>query len=196
MWKTVNHLVDIYYCCCCWCFCHTKDSSNGCRLLQEEQETDVSVCVSSGFRLRAHKAVLLARAPHLLQGTAPNASIINLQGTEPTALKELIRCVLYVCTLPCAAFIGSVCLIWFIQRSSVITLPYDEAAAVTLQYTDMHKNWYKCGRSSWNLYLWFYWGFSFCPALCARYYCLYSQQIWFFGSSVPAHQFLWVNLSN
>ncbi|XP_053539618.1 BTB/POZ domain-containing protein 8 isoform X1 [Ictalurus punctatus] len=66
-------------------------SSDLNRLLQEEQETDVSVCVSSGFRLRAHKAVLLARAPHLLQGTAPNASIINLQGTEPTALKELIR---------------------------------------------------------------------------------------------------------
>ncbi|KAI5628342.1 hypothetical protein C0J50_2832 [Silurus asotus] len=66
-------------------------SSDLNRLLQEEQETDVSVCVSSGFRLRAHKAVLLARAPHLLQGVAPNASIINLQGTEPSALKELIR---------------------------------------------------------------------------------------------------------
>ncbi|KAI5109286.1 hypothetical protein C0J45_0683, partial [Silurus meridionalis] len=74
------------------------------RLLQEEQETDVSVCVSSGFRLRAHKAVLLARAPHLLQGVAPNASIINLQGTEPSALKELIRCVIFVCTLPCSWF--------------------------------------------------------------------------------------------
>ncbi|KAK3575280.1 hypothetical protein QTP86_023400 [Hemibagrus guttatus] len=66
-------------------------SSDLNRLLQEEQETDVSVCLSSGFRLRAHKAVLLARAPHLLQGTAPNASIISLQGTEPGALKELIR---------------------------------------------------------------------------------------------------------
>ncbi|KAK2858056.1 hypothetical protein Q7C36_005975 [Tachysurus vachellii] len=66
-------------------------SSDLNRLLQEEQETDVSVCLSSGFRLKAHKAVLLARAPHLLKGTSPNASIINLQGTEPSALKELIR---------------------------------------------------------------------------------------------------------
>lgn len=86
-----------YYCCCCYfCHCYSKEFSNGFRLLQEEQETDVSVCLSSGFRLKAHKAVLLARAPHLLQETAPNASIINLQGTEPSALKELIRCVLYV----------------------------------------------------------------------------------------------------
>ncbi|TVK90587.1 hypothetical protein Baya_2668 [Bagarius yarrelli] len=65
-------------------------SSDLNRLLQEEQETDVNLCLSSGFRLRAHKAVLLARAPHLFQGTAPNASIITLQGMEPCALKELI----------------------------------------------------------------------------------------------------------
>ncbi|KAF5909403.1 AP2-interacting clathrin-endocytosis protein-like, partial [Clarias magur] len=66
-------------------------SSDLNRLLQEEQETDVSLCVSSGFRLRAHKAVLLARAPHLLQGTSQNASTINLQGTEPSDLKEHVR---------------------------------------------------------------------------------------------------------
>ncbi|XP_062853382.1 BTB/POZ domain-containing protein 8 [Trichomycterus rosablanca] len=61
------------------------------RLLQEEQETDVIICGSSGFQIKAHKAVLLARAPHLLQGAAPNASTIHLQGTDSTALKELIR---------------------------------------------------------------------------------------------------------
>uniref|UniRef100_A0A3B1K0X9 BTB domain containing 8 n=1 Tax=Astyanax mexicanus TaxID=7994 RepID=A0A3B1K0X9_ASTMX len=60
------------------------------RLLQEEQEVDVTLCVGSGFRLQAHRAVLLARTPHLLQGVAPTA-VVHLQGTEPTALKELIR---------------------------------------------------------------------------------------------------------
>ncbi|XP_053354796.1 BTB/POZ domain-containing protein 8 isoform X2 [Clarias gariepinus] len=66
-------------------------SSDLNRLLQEEQETDVSLCVGSGFQLRAHKAVLLARAPHLLQGTSQNTSTINLQGTEPSDLKEHVR---------------------------------------------------------------------------------------------------------
>ncbi|XP_066521252.1 BTB/POZ domain-containing protein 8 isoform X2 [Hoplias malabaricus] len=61
------------------------------RLLQEEQEVDITLCVGSGLRLQAHRAVLLARTPHLLQGAAPNASVIHLQGTEPTALKELIQ---------------------------------------------------------------------------------------------------------
>ncbi|KAL7891137.1 hypothetical protein AOLI_G00006130 [Acnodon oligacanthus] len=61
------------------------------RLLQEELEMDVTLCVGSGLRLQAHRAVLLARAPHLLQGAEPTASVIHLQGTEPMALKELIR---------------------------------------------------------------------------------------------------------
>ncbi|XP_037390809.1 AP2-interacting clathrin-endocytosis protein isoform X1 [Pygocentrus nattereri] len=61
------------------------------RLLQEELEVDVTLCVGSGLRLQAHRAVLLARAPHLLQGAAPTASVIHLQGIEPTALNELIR---------------------------------------------------------------------------------------------------------
>ncbi|XP_036426340.1 AP2-interacting clathrin-endocytosis protein isoform X2 [Colossoma macropomum] len=61
------------------------------RLLQEEQEVDVTLCVGSGLRLQAHRAVLLARAPHLLQGAASTALVIHLQGIEPTALKEIIR---------------------------------------------------------------------------------------------------------
>ncbi|XP_076846548.1 BTB/POZ domain-containing protein 8 isoform X2 [Brachyhypopomus gauderio] len=61
------------------------------RLLQEEQEADVTLCGSSGLRLLAHRAVLLARAPHLLQGAEPAASVVHLQGADPTALKELLR---------------------------------------------------------------------------------------------------------
>lgn len=61
------------------------------RLLQEEQETDVTLCVGSAVRLKAHRAVLLARAPHLLQGTEPTTPVIHLQGIEPAALKDFIQ---------------------------------------------------------------------------------------------------------
>lgn len=61
------------------------------RLLQEEQETDVTLCVGSVVRLKAHRAVLLARAPHLLQGTEPTTPVIHLQGIEPAALKDFIQ---------------------------------------------------------------------------------------------------------
>ncbi|XP_039547643.1 BTB/POZ domain-containing protein 8-like [Pimephales promelas] len=61
------------------------------RLLQEEQETDVTLCVGPVFRLKAHRAVLLARAPHLLLGTEPTTPVIHLQGTEPAALKDFIQ---------------------------------------------------------------------------------------------------------
>ncbi|XP_073707551.1 BTB/POZ domain-containing protein 8 [Garra rufa] len=61
------------------------------RLLQEEQETDVTLCVGSAVRLKAHRAVLLARAPHLLQGTEANTPVIDLQGIEPAALKDFIQ---------------------------------------------------------------------------------------------------------
>ncbi|XP_035379818.1 AP2-interacting clathrin-endocytosis protein isoform X1 [Electrophorus electricus] len=61
------------------------------RLLQDEQEVDVTLCGSSGLRLPVHRAVLLARAPHLLRGAASAASVIHLQGADSTALKELIR---------------------------------------------------------------------------------------------------------
>ncbi|XP_026119272.1 AP2-interacting clathrin-endocytosis protein isoform X1 [Carassius auratus] len=61
------------------------------RVLQEEQETDVTLCVGSAVRLKAHRAVLLARAPHLLQGTEAATPVIHLQGTEPAALKDFIQ---------------------------------------------------------------------------------------------------------
>uniref|UniRef100_A0A672RYQ1 Uncharacterized LOC107564439 n=1 Tax=Sinocyclocheilus grahami TaxID=75366 RepID=A0A672RYQ1_SINGR len=61
------------------------------RLLQEEQETDVTLCGGSAVRLKAHRAVLLARAPHLLHGTEATTPVIHLQGIEPAALKDFIQ---------------------------------------------------------------------------------------------------------
>ncbi|XP_043097812.1 AP2-interacting clathrin-endocytosis protein [Puntigrus tetrazona] len=61
------------------------------RLLQEEQETDVTLCVGSAVRLKAHRAVLLARAPHLLQGNEAATPVIHLQGIEPAALQDFIQ---------------------------------------------------------------------------------------------------------
>ena len=61
------------------------------RLLQEELEADVSLQVESGS-LPAHRAVLLARAPHVLQGqTHKDASVIHLSDYELPALKEFLR---------------------------------------------------------------------------------------------------------
>ncbi|XP_030647543.1 AP2-interacting clathrin-endocytosis protein [Chanos chanos] len=60
------------------------------RLLQEEQETDVTLCVGSA-RFQVHRAVLLARAAHLLQGAGTATPVIQLQGIDSSALKELIR---------------------------------------------------------------------------------------------------------
>ncbi|XP_051996467.1 BTB/POZ domain-containing protein 8-like isoform X2 [Xyrauchen texanus] len=61
------------------------------RLLHEEQETDVTLCVGSAVQLKAHRAVLLARAPRLLQGAESTTPVIHLQGIEPAALKEFIQ---------------------------------------------------------------------------------------------------------
>lgn len=62
-----------------------------CRLLQEELEADVSLCTASGC-LRAHRAVLLARAPHLLRGQLhKDPAIIHLPGYELSGLKDLLR---------------------------------------------------------------------------------------------------------
>ncbi|XP_051568944.1 BTB/POZ domain-containing protein 8-like isoform X2 [Myxocyprinus asiaticus] len=61
------------------------------RLLHEEQETDVTLCVGSAVRLKAHRAVLLVRAPHLLEGAGSTTPVIHLQGIEPAALKEFIQ---------------------------------------------------------------------------------------------------------
>uniref|UniRef100_A0A672JTG4 BTB domain-containing protein n=1 Tax=Sinocyclocheilus grahami TaxID=75366 RepID=A0A672JTG4_SINGR len=66
------------------------------RLLQEEQETDVTLCVGSAFQLKAHRAVLLARAPHLLQGTEATTPVIHLQGIEPAALKDFIQYIMHL----------------------------------------------------------------------------------------------------
>lgn len=60
-------------------------------LLQEELEADVSLYANFGS-LRAHKAVLLARAPHLLQGQAhKDPIIVHLPGHELSSLKDFLR---------------------------------------------------------------------------------------------------------
>uniref|UniRef100_A0A7N6BLA7 BTB domain-containing protein n=1 Tax=Anabas testudineus TaxID=64144 RepID=A0A7N6BLA7_ANATE len=59
-------------------------------LLQEELEADVSLCAGSGS-LRAHRAVLLARAPHILQGqTHKDSTIIHVPGCELSELKDFL----------------------------------------------------------------------------------------------------------
>ncbi|KAI7807396.1 hypothetical protein IRJ41_003153 [Triplophysa rosa] len=60
-------------------------------LLQEEQETDVTLCLGSTVRLKAHRAVLLARAPHLLDGAESSTPVIHLQNIEPAALKDILQ---------------------------------------------------------------------------------------------------------
>ncbi|XP_015241000.1 PREDICTED: uncharacterized protein KIAA1107-like [Cyprinodon variegatus] len=61
------------------------------RLLQEELEADVSLYAGSGS-VRAHRAVLLARAPHILQGqTNKDPIIIHLPGYDLPALKDFLR---------------------------------------------------------------------------------------------------------
>ncbi|KAM4739291.1 BTB/POZ domain-containing protein 8 isoform 3-T4 [Anableps anableps] len=61
------------------------------RLLQEELEADVSLYAGSGS-VRAHRAVLLARAPHILQGqTHKDPIIIHLPGYDLPALKDFLR---------------------------------------------------------------------------------------------------------
>uniref|UniRef100_UPI0037E740BA BTB/POZ domain-containing protein 8 n=1 Tax=Semicossyphus pulcher TaxID=241346 RepID=UPI0037E740BA len=60
-------------------------------LLQEELEADVSLFAASGS-LRAHRAVLLARAPHVLRGhTHKDPTIIHLPGYELSALRDFLR---------------------------------------------------------------------------------------------------------
>ncbi|XP_063747146.1 BTB/POZ domain-containing protein 8 isoform X2 [Eleginops maclovinus] len=59
------------------------------RLLQEELEADVSLYAGSGS-LQAHRAVLLARAPHVLQGHK-DPSNIYLSGYDLSGLKDFLR---------------------------------------------------------------------------------------------------------
>lgn len=61
------------------------------RLLKEEQETDVTLCLGSAVRLKAHRTVLLARAPHLLQGAESSTPVIHLQNIEPAALRDILQ---------------------------------------------------------------------------------------------------------
>uniref|UniRef100_A0A3Q2ZN21 BTB domain containing 8 n=1 Tax=Kryptolebias marmoratus TaxID=37003 RepID=A0A3Q2ZN21_KRYMA len=61
------------------------------RLLLEELEADVSLYAGLGS-VRAHRAVLLARTPHILQGQTHNDPIIiHLPGYDPPALKDFLR---------------------------------------------------------------------------------------------------------
>ncbi|XP_034386173.1 AP2-interacting clathrin-endocytosis protein [Cyclopterus lumpus] len=61
------------------------------RLLQEELEADVCLYAASGS-LQAHRAVLLARAPHVLRGqTHKDPSIVHLSGYELSGLKDFLR---------------------------------------------------------------------------------------------------------
>ncbi|XP_070688197.1 BTB/POZ domain-containing protein 8 [Pempheris klunzingeri] len=60
-------------------------------LLQEELEADVSLYAGSGS-LQAHRAILLARAPHVLQGqTHKDPTTIHLPGYELSGLKNFLR---------------------------------------------------------------------------------------------------------
>ncbi|KAL1022641.1 hypothetical protein UPYG_G00030390 [Umbra pygmaea] len=64
------------------------------RLLQEEMEADVRLCVlsSSSHPLLVHRPVLLARAPHLLKGSAhPGSNTLQLNNYDITELKHFIR---------------------------------------------------------------------------------------------------------
>ncbi|XP_069560067.1 BTB/POZ domain-containing protein 8 [Brachyistius frenatus] len=61
------------------------------RLLQEELEADVSLYAGSGS-LRVHRAILLARVPHILQGqTHKDPIILHLPGSELSELKDFLR---------------------------------------------------------------------------------------------------------
>ncbi|KAM4549186.1 BTB/POZ domain-containing protein 8 isoform 2-T3 [Odontesthes bonariensis] len=60
------------------------------RLLEEELEADVSLYAGSGS-VRAHRAVLLARAPHILQGQMrKDPIIVHLPGYELPALNDFL----------------------------------------------------------------------------------------------------------
>lgn len=60
------------------------------RLLQEELEADVCLCAASGS-VRAHRALLLARAPHLLhKQTHKDPTVVQMPEYELSELKELL----------------------------------------------------------------------------------------------------------
>ncbi|KAJ8375287.1 hypothetical protein SKAU_G00058670 [Synaphobranchus kaupii] len=59
------------------------------RLLLEENEADVTLCVGSST-FRAHRAVLLARAAHLLNDAAADSDLIHVKNFKPTELKDFL----------------------------------------------------------------------------------------------------------
>ncbi|KAG7488245.1 hypothetical protein MATL_G00032360 [Megalops atlanticus] len=60
------------------------------RLLVEEIEADVSLCVGSNT-FRVHRVVLLARAPYLLEGDSLDPGTIHLKNFKPLELKDLLH---------------------------------------------------------------------------------------------------------
>ncbi|XP_061593517.1 BTB/POZ domain-containing protein 8 [Cololabis saira] len=73
------------------------------RLLQEELEADVSLYAGSGS-LRAHRAILLARAPHILTGQMhKDPIIIHIPGYELPVLRDFLRQVYTADQSMCAA---------------------------------------------------------------------------------------------
>lgn len=84
-----------YYFLCDWYFFRKFPSKSVVlyvpRLLQEELEADVSLYAGSGS-VRAHRAILLARAPHILRGqTHKDPIIIHLPSCELSGLKDFLR---------------------------------------------------------------------------------------------------------
>ncbi|XP_058493540.1 BTB/POZ domain-containing protein 8 [Solea solea] len=61
------------------------------RLLQEELEADVTLFAGTDS-LRAHRAILLARAPHVFQGqTHKDPTVIHLPGYDLPGLRDFLR---------------------------------------------------------------------------------------------------------
>ncbi|XP_061093208.1 BTB/POZ domain-containing protein 8 [Conger conger] len=59
------------------------------RLLIEENEADVTLCVGSST-FRAHKAVVLARAPHLLEDASADSDLIHVKNLKTAELKDFL----------------------------------------------------------------------------------------------------------
>nr|XP_015210649.1 PREDICTED: uncharacterized protein KIAA1107 homolog [Lepisosteus oculatus] len=62
------------------------------RLLTEESQTDIVLRVGSAT-FRAHRAVLLARAPELLQDSQHNSECIQVENFEPSEFENFLRLV-------------------------------------------------------------------------------------------------------
>ncbi|XP_066547786.1 BTB/POZ domain-containing protein 8 [Amia ocellicauda] len=60
------------------------------RLLKEGSLSDVTLCVGS-VTFQAHKAILLARAPHLLKNSVVNSHVVHLEDVEPSELESFLQ---------------------------------------------------------------------------------------------------------